>query len=172
VDNSIFKHKNFELKTPPHFPLVIYTPPRYNNNNMKIFNFLTIFLTTTTIFFPFLVKGQELLPEPLPEPLPVAQFVNPEESLLNCHWFNAVDFQGNQPLTKQDIWQFKDATCTSEVIEKINDTNSTSSFFLIKGWDYGQLLMVFLTILFFFLLIFILVFNFFFEPVFKIRGKK
>ncbi|MCJ7619397.1 MAG: hypothetical protein MUP64_04160 [Anaerolineae bacterium] len=122
-----------------------------------------------TIFLPVLVMGQE----PLPEPLPQLLYIAPNnESFLNCSWFNPVDYAGNEPTTKQDIWNFKNATCSSAVVEKIENANSTSSFFLIKGWDYGQLFVVFLMILFFFLLIFILVFNFFFEPVFKIRGRK
>jgi hypothetical protein len=123
---------------------------------MKIFNFL-IFLTTTTtilVVLPFLVMAQE------PD----------NESFLNCSWFNVVDFQGNEPTSTTDFWNFKNATCSSAVVEKIND--ATSSFFLIKSWDYGELLMAFLMILFFFLVIFILIFNFFFEPVFKIRGKQ
>jgi hypothetical protein len=49
---------------------------------------------------------------------------------------------------------------------------SGSSFFLDKSWDYGELFIAFLLILQLFLTIFLIVFSFFFEPVFKIRGKQ
>lgn len=125
---------------------------------MKIFKFLIFLTTTTTIFLPFLAMGQTT-------------------SFLNCHWSNAVDNRGDPPFDVNTPFQFTDATCSLpsislENIEKIDATNSSSTFFLDKSWDYGELLIVFLMILFFFLLIFILVFNFFFEPVFKIRGRK
>jgi hypothetical protein len=57
-------------------------------------------------------------------------------------------------------------------IEQINATNSTSTFWLSKTWDYGELFIAFLMVLQLFLIIFLIVFSFFFEPVIKVRGKK
>ncbi len=57
-------------------------------------------------------------------------------------------------------------------IEQINATNSSSTFWLSKTWDYGELFIAFLMVLQLFFIIFFIVFNFFFEPVGKIRGKQ
>jgi hypothetical protein len=71
----------------------------------------------------------------------------------------------------QIVYVDYDITLNSS-IEQINATNSTSTFWLSKTWDYGELFIAFLMVIQLFLIIFLIVFSFFFEPVFKIRGRK
>jgi hypothetical protein len=99
-------------------------------------------------------------------------------NFLNCEFLEprVVNKSGEvitfiYPNATNQNFQYSKMNCSSTAFEIINAT-SGESFVLNKSWDYGELMIVFLMILFFFLLIFILVFNFFFEPVFKIRGKK
>jgi hypothetical protein len=71
----------------------------------------------------------------------------------------------------QIVYVDYDLTLNSS-IEQINATNSSSTFWLDKSWDYGELFIAFLLVLILFFIIFFIVFNFFFEPVIKIRGKQ
>ena len=131
-----------------------------------------------SLFFPVLVNGEDALPEP-------AFFldIGVSEEYTQCHWYNGTYWDDIDKMYRTfeegtttvhfpagTTWNYMDATCTSPNLERI--ATGTGSFFLNKTWTYGELFLAFLSVVFIFLIIFLLVFNFYFEPVLKIRGRQ
>jgi len=116
------------------------------------------------IFLPFgIVKAQ--LQSPFGEPT-----ITSTSTWQECHFFNPRTFDNATPSIPSQNWNYTDATCTSPTLQNI--ISGTSTFYLEKSWDYGELFIAFLLVIIILFLIFKIVFDFFFEPVIKIRGKQ
>lgn len=89
---------------------------------------------------------------------------------IECHYFNPLTYNGTAPTNPSDRWSYADSTCTDPTIQNV--LSGTSTFYLDKTWSYGDLLISFLLLVSILLFIFLIIFSFFFEPVFKIRGRQ
>ncbi len=102
--------------------------------------------------------------------LPEINTLTASSTWTQCHFFSPRTYDNASPTTPAQTWNFADATCTEPTIQ--NFTIGTSTFFLNKTWTYGELFISFLLIIIILFVIFLIIFNFYFEPVFKIRGRQ
>jgi len=121
-------------------------------------------------FLPYNPLFAQLLPSELPSSASSTDYAI-------CNFYNRRTFNDSVPTSKSDFWQYTNATCTFPTIYTTSTSatlnfvaTSNASFWLDKKWDYGELFIAFLLVLNILLNIGLLVFNWFFEPVFKIRG--
>lgn len=148
------------------------------------------FIFLLLLFFPFFALSQEPLPEPEPEPEPVVEPFSFGESItitststwFECqflsptYWDNTDNkfrelSSGTNPVhfAQQQSWFYARATCTSPALQNI--ASGTTSFYLEKVWDYGQLFLAFLLILFILFYFAGSIFKFFFENFIRIKRK-
>lgn len=79
--------------------------------------------------------------------------------------------QNNQSVVFSVVYVNYDLTKKIEVPYETIE-NASGTFYIDKTWSYGDLFIAFLLIIGILLFIFIIIFSFFFEPVFKIRGRQ
>ena len=123
---------------------------------------LLIFIFSPRPYSPLLAQLGSI-PPPSVNDYQACQFFNPKVWDNDKGWQN---FASSTP--DKTPASFFNATCSVATMEYT--ATSGASFWLDKKWDYGELFIAFLLVLNLIIEIGLLVFSWFFEPVFKIRG--
>lgn len=139
-----------------------------NENSMK----KIIFILSILFLFSFNVLAQEPTAEPSPTPEPTLEPFNaplflsallslPSQPHFFCEWNNPVNAMGNPPVDNQPF-QFKNASCSSDLISYINNPTTNAEYYLNKTFSYGDILVVIFFSIFLVYILLKAIFSFFF----------